>query len=67
MTSKFVSGPINCIRLEGNVGSIKKVLYIFMDVHETVYEQTECEDMSAPDVKKYFADSFSNIRDKNKM
>jgi hypothetical protein len=28
-----VNGPINVIRLEGKIGDIKKVVYLFMDIH----------------------------------
>jgi len=62
MKSKFINGPINCIRLEGQVNSIKKVLYLFMDFHEPIDRQTECEDVFAQDIKTHFIKTFSNIK-----
>ena len=66
MKSTFVSGPLNCIRIEGTINSIKKVLYIFMDKHLNVQHQTQCEDIFAPDIKTYFINTFNNIKNKNK-
>ena len=66
MSSKFVSGPINCVRLEGTVNSIKKVLYLFMDFHHDVTIQTQCEDIIAPDFKTYLINTFNGIKNKNK-
>ena len=36
MSSVLINGPINVIRLEGKINNIKKVLYIFMDVHVNI-------------------------------
>ena len=32
--SKQINGPINVVRLEGKVNEIKKVIYLFMDIHK---------------------------------
>ena len=66
MKSTYVSGPINCIRLEGQVNSVKKVLYVFMDLHMDVNEQTECDDVLAPDIKTYLINLFGNIKNSEK-
>ena len=67
MKSKFVNGPVNCIRLEGHVNSIKKVLYLFMDFHAKIDDQTRCDDKHAQNIKTYFQESFYNIKDNNKI
>ncbi len=51
--SKNINGPINIIRLEGEINKIKKVLYVFMDIHMTLGNQTKCEDILSDDVTKY--------------
>lgn len=57
----YVSGPINVARLEGKVNNIKKVIYLFMDVHVPVNDQTECTNVYSKDVNKYFADVFRQL------
>jgi hypothetical protein len=56
--SRMVSGPVNIIRLEGNVHGIAKVLYLFMDYHVPVANQTQCENLFSQDVQKYFTQNF---------
>jgi hypothetical protein len=51
--SKNINGPINIIRLEGSINSIKKVLYVFLDFHMSHKVQTKCEDYFSDDVTKY--------------
>ena len=50
---QHINGPINTVRLEGKIGNVKKVVYIFMDFHESVYNQTECDDIRSSDIDKY--------------
>lgn len=64
---KEVSGPINVIRLEGNVGKIKKVIYLFMDLHLNLMDQRECDNIFSQDIQKYYVESFYNINKKNKI
>jgi len=64
---KHVNGPINVVRLEGNVEGIDKVIYLFMDYHYDVSQQTECENIYAKDIQLYLADSFRKLNDTNKM
>lgn len=61
--SKLISGPVNVVRLEGKMGSIKKVIYLFIDRHIPVNQQTECSDIFAKDVNSYFVDTFKEIKD----
>jgi len=50
----FISGPINIVRLEGDVLSnqetIKKTLYLFFDIHVGT---TECIDIKSINIEKY--------------
>ena len=48
-----LSGPINIIRLEGNVETINKVLYLFTDHHNPVDEQTKCKSKNSMHCLKY--------------
>lgn len=56
-----VSGPVNVIRMEGNIRGIKKVIYLFLDYHINVREQTQCTNVFSEDVQKYFANSFFRL------
>lgn len=53
-----VNGPINTVRLEGKIGNIKKVIYIFMDIHDSVVDQTECDNIRSYDIDKYIIKTF---------
>jgi hypothetical protein len=56
-----INGPINIIRLEGKINNISKIMYLFMDIHQPVTNQTECDDIFSKDVDKYLVDVFSKI------
>lgn len=58
---QMISGPVNVVRLEGNVHDIKKVIYLFMDYHIDVKNQTQCANVFSQDVQKYFANSFYKL------
>ena len=61
---KFVSGPINVIRLEGEVFGIKKILYVFLDHHDA---ETECEYFRSDEISKYFTKNFDEISKGDKI
>lgn len=63
MSKVFVNGPINVVRLEGKIGSVKKVIYLFFDSHRPCNQQTACSDIFARDVNTYFVDMFKEIKD----
>ena len=68
MTNKiYINGPVNVIRLEGQVNNIKKVIYIFMDFHESPQYQTECLNIRSKDIKEYFVENFDKIGETNKV
>ena len=63
--SKYVNGPINTIRIEGKVNNIKKVLYIFFDIHKSLNYQTECPNIRSQDIKNYLIEQFDFARENN--
>jgi hypothetical protein len=56
-----ISGPINVARLEGEVNGIKKVLYVFFDIHLELGRQTECMNPESDSVKQYIAKNLSKL------
>lgn len=60
----WVNGPINVVRLTGQVGSVSKVIYLFMDVHVNVNYQTECSNIRSIDIDKYLIRTFDEAREK---
>lgn len=63
MNQRFVNGPINAIRLEGKVAGIDKVVYLFMDRHDAIYEQTKCTNVFAKDISQYLLDMMFQIKE----
>jgi hypothetical protein len=63
--NKQINGPLNVVRLEGEINNIKKVLYIFMDMHIPVANQTKCEDFLSEDVTRYVKKEMLKIKDKH--
>ena len=61
--TRQISGPINVVRLEGEVHGIIKVIYLFLDVHVPVMVQTECTNVFSKDINKYLAESFYQLID----
>jgi hypothetical protein len=57
----LINGPINIIRLEGYIYDIKKVIYVFMDVHNKLDEQTKCDNTDAKDIVLFLNDEFKSI------
>ena len=65
--SKNVSGPINVVRLEGQINNITKIIYLFMDFHIPLGRQRQCTNIYAHSVQQYFAQNFSQLNDRDKM
>ena len=63
--NKKINGPINVIRLEGDINNVKKVLYIFMDMHIPVGNQTKCDDFLSEDVTRYVKKELLKTKDKH--
>ncbi len=63
--TRMINGPVNILRMEGKIHGIKKVLYLFMDYHMSVSDQTQCKNLFSQDVQKYFTESFYKASDGN--
>lgn len=65
MSQYNISGPVNVTRLEGKIDGIKKVVYLFMDLHNPENEQTKC---SAPslEIEDFFKNNFNSLNNSNK-
>lgn len=61
----LVNGPVNTVRLEGMIGSNKKVVYVFMDFHAPPTSQKKCDDIRAVDVNTFFVEEFDKLYEKN--
>lgn len=61
-TEILVNGPINAVRMEGEIFGIKKVIYIFFDIHKSVQFQTQCPSYMSDDFNRYFAKTIGNIK-----
>lgn len=60
----LINGPLNAIRIEGNIGSIKKVLYLFGDIHYDLGKQNECSDIYAQRIDTYILEQFNKRKAK---
>lgn len=59
-----INGPVNIVRLEGKINNINKIIYLFLDKHNEVDKQTQCDDFNAIDVQNFFALELKNIKHK---
>ncbi|XWV26915.1 hypothetical protein QJ857_gp0135 [Tupanvirus soda lake] len=64
---KQVNGPINVVRMEGKIGDIEKVIYLFLDQHNSITNQMECDNIFSKDASTFFAESFSNLNDSDRV
>ena len=65
--SVYVSGPVNTIRLEGNINGNNKVLYIFMDYHEDIEKETRCKNISDITYRDFLIKNFNKIKSIDKQ
>ena len=56
----LINGPVNVVRLEGEINGIKKILYVFFDYHINLREQTECESYDSTDIVTYLYKTFKS-------
>lgn len=61
MSNNHINGPINVVRMEGDVFGIKKVIYLFMDVHMPINSQTECGPSSL-DITQFLDINLKNLK-----
>ena len=62
---KQINGPTNIVRMEGRVHGIKKIIYLFMDWHIPLHEQSECNNLFSKDIDKYLIENFYEISKKS--
>lgn len=63
---KTINGPINTVRLEGTIDNTKKIIYLFMDIHELIQFQTQCDDLESLDIHQYLTRTFKKLRHSKK-
>lgn len=63
--SNFVTGPLNLVRLEGEINGVKKVFYFFMDIHLRANMQMECDDIYSRPIKLFLAETFKGLKGKD--
>lgn len=56
-----INGPVQIVRLEGNINEIRKVIYIFGDYHFNVNIQSECDSDASLDVDQFLKQAFNGI------
>ncbi|XWV25424.1 hypothetical protein QJ856_gp0338 [Tupanvirus deep ocean] len=62
-----INGPINVVRMEGQINDIHKVIYIFMDEHLNLSDQTDCADPeNSMHIVDYLKKNFENLQNENK-
>ena len=57
-----ISGPINVVRLEGQIFGINKVLYVFFDVHNPPGTESMCENIFSDTITTYLINQFSKAK-----
>lgn len=57
-----INGPINTVRLEGNIDNTKKVIYLFMDFHEPIERQYDCNNVLSLDIKDYLVKVLKDLK-----
>lgn len=60
----LVNGPVNIVRLEGEIENRKKVLYVFFDIHSHIPYQTECDEIDAISLTKYITEEINTTPNK---
>jgi hypothetical protein len=64
--NNFLSGPVNLVRMEGSINNKKKVFYFFMDIHNPIGVQSECEDLRSVYINQYFIYMFDKLKQTDK-
>lgn len=55
-----INGPVNFLRLEGAINNNKKIIYLFMDHHFDLNNQTKCESFDSKDISNYLYSKIKN-------
>ncbi len=56
----YIDGPTNIYRIEGSYAGIKKILYLFLDIHEPVQNQTKCRSFDSIPIANFI---FRSLKD----
>lgn len=59
----FVNGPTNFAYLKGTINGITKNIYLFMDNHYPLNEQTRCESFDSIDISQYLYKLIKNTKE----
>lgn len=59
-----INGPVNVIRLEGNIHDIKKIIYVYFDHHYPINKQTKCDGYLNDDIVTFLNKEFIKVDDK---
>ena len=59
----LINGPINIVRLKGEVNNVHKIVYFYFDIHLDIKKQTKCNyEKKSIDVDKYLEHVFKNTK-----
>lgn len=59
----YINGPVNYIKLSGKINNSDKIIYIFMDSHKKIDEQTRCETFDSIDISHYLYREIKYAKD----
>jgi hypothetical protein len=57
---EFINGPTNYVYLKGTINDVEKDIYLFMDYHYSLDEQTRCESFDSIDISQYLYKLIKN-------
>ena len=60
---EFINGPINYAYLKGEINGIEKNIYLFMDQHYQLYNQTRCKSFNSVDITYYLYNIIKNTKE----
>jgi hypothetical protein len=63
----MINGPINTLRLAGNVGGVDKVLYMFIGINYPETAESECKNMFSVDLSEYLVKEMNQISKNKKI
>lgn len=58
---EFINGPTNFAHLQGIINGIEKNIYLFMDVHYSIDQQTRCKSFDSIDISNYLYNIIKNV------
>lgn len=67
MDNQYVEGPVNCIRMQGKINDIEKVIYIFFDFHLGVNSQIKCSSFKYKPLTTYLIENIESLEKDKKV